>query len=161
MELEIERLINVRPSGVLVQDGRLLLVKQSVTAKRNWSLPGGHLEKGESLEHCLKRELKEETGLDIVVVKLLYVTDRISGKDHVVHMTFLIQNLDKNPVPSTWTHYDRYTSSSSRPLREIAMVPFSELTTHGFGNTFQQLVNEGFPCSGSYKGDFSTFYGEP
>ena len=54
--------IKVRPSGVLLQGDRVLLIRQSVTAKRKWSLPGGRLEKGETIEHCLVRELKEETG---------------------------------------------------------------------------------------------------
>jgi ADP-ribose pyrophosphatase YjhB (NUDIX family) len=152
--------IKVRPSGVLLQDGRVLLIKQSVTTARKWSLPGGRLEKGESLEHCLVRELKEETGLDVRVMKLLYVTDRLVGNDHVVHMTFLIESLDRNPLPLDWTHQDFHSSASSAPLREIRMVPCAELTSCGFGATLGQLVRDGFPECGAYKGDFKTFYGE-
>jgi len=153
--------IKVRPSGVLLQDGCLLLVKQSVTTKRKWSLPGGRLEKGETIEHCLVRELREETGLDVGVVHLLYVTDRFSATDHVVHMMFLIRGLDPNPLPSEWTHEDPHSSASSKPLREIRMVPCTQLESYGFGATFGRLVRDGFPDRGSYKGDFETFYGEP
>jgi len=153
--------IRVRPSGVLLQGDRVLLVKQSVTAKRKWSLPGGRLEKGETIEHCLVRELREETGIDVGVVNLLYVTDRLAGTDHVVHMMFLIRSLDPNPLPLEWTHEDPHSSASSEPLREIRMVPCKELEAYGFGATFGRLVKDGFPDLGSYKGDFETFYGEP
>jgi ADP-ribose pyrophosphatase YjhB (NUDIX family) len=153
--------IKVRPSGVLLQGGRVLLIKQSVTAKRKWSLPGGRLERGETIAHCLIRELKEETGLDVGVANLLYVTDWLVGPDHVVHMMFLIESVDPNPLPSEWTHHDAHSSGSSEPLREIRMVPCSELESYGFGATFGRLVTDGFPDKGSYKGDFETFYGEP
>jgi ADP-ribose pyrophosphatase YjhB (NUDIX family) len=153
--------IKVRPSGVLLQGDRVLLIKQSVTAKRKWSLPGGRLEKGETIEHCLVRELKEETGIDVGVLNLLYVTDRFSRTDHVVHMMFLIRSLDPNLLPLEWTHEDPHSSGSSETLREIRMVPCKELESYGFGATFGQLVRDGFPDLGSYKGDFETFYGEP
>jgi len=37
----------------------------------SWDLPGGHLALGESFEQCLLREIKEETGLDAVIERLL------------------------------------------------------------------------------------------
>ena len=49
------------------------------------------------------------------------------------------------------------SSRSSEPLREIRMVPCKELESYGFGATFGQLVKDGFPGRGSYKGDFETF----
>jgi 2,3-bisphosphoglycerate-dependent phosphoglycerate mutase len=159
-KLKTESSITIRPSGVLLQDRCILLVKQSVTSTRQWSLPGGHLEKGESIEHCLVRELKEETGLNVRVLKLLYVTDRLVGKDHVVHMTFLIEHLDSDPLPSKWNHEDTYSSGLSQPLREIRMVSCTDLVSYGFGATFEKLVANGFPDCGTYKGDFKAFYGE-
>jgi len=84
----------VRVAGVLIEGGKLLVlrVRNSVSpsSDRRWSLPGGGLELGESLEACLRREMKEETGLEITVGKLLYVCDRLLDEDHTVHMTFLV-----------------------------------------------------------------------
>ena len=37
----------------------------------SWDLPGGHLSLGESFEQCLLREIKEETGLDAAIERLL------------------------------------------------------------------------------------------
>lgn len=61
MEIKIPRV----GIGVLVgQNGRLLLGKRKgAHGKQTWSLPGGHLEFGETPEECAKRELLEETNL--------------------------------------------------------------------------------------------------
>jgi len=48
----------------------ILLVKQSY-GEQYWSLPGGVMEKGESIDQAAIREVKEETGLDICLGKLI------------------------------------------------------------------------------------------
>ncbi|MDQ3930210.1 MAG: NUDIX domain-containing protein [Chloroflexota bacterium] len=57
----------------LIQDeaGRVLLFKHTYRGNKPWGLPGGSLQPGESLEGCLARELREETGMEIVVDRLL------------------------------------------------------------------------------------------
>lgn len=153
--------IIVRPTGILVEDGRILIVKQFVTEKRNWSLPGGRLEADETIEQCLVREWKEETGLDVVIKELLYVTDRFSGSDtHTVHMTFLLERTNEKPGEFEWTHQDPQPSKSAKALREIRMVPIKELASCGFSTTFCRLVENDFPGRGSYQGNFDSFYGE-
>jgi ADP-ribose pyrophosphatase YjhB (NUDIX family) len=72
-------------TGVVIDDGRILLLNQDAGA-RSWSLPGGKLEDGETLAEALVREMKEETGLDVEPVRLLYVCDNLPAQ--VVHMTF-------------------------------------------------------------------------
>jgi ADP-ribose pyrophosphatase len=51
----------IRVTGILLQDEKILLVKQPVNGTRNWSLPGGRAEAGEKLEDSVIREIKEET----------------------------------------------------------------------------------------------------
>jgi ADP-ribose pyrophosphatase YjhB (NUDIX family) len=153
--------IIVRPTGILVEDGRILVIKQYVTEKRNWSLPGGRLEPDETIQQCLVREWKEETGLDVVIKELLYVTDRFSGSNtHTVHMTFLLERTGEKPDGFEWTHQESHTSKSSGALREIRMVPIDELASCGFSKTFCKLVENNFPGRGSYQGNFDKFYGE-
>jgi ADP-ribose pyrophosphatase YjhB (NUDIX family) len=54
--------------GVYVKDGKLLLLKRDVEPfKGRWHVVGGHVEENESLKEALKREFKEETGLDVAV----------------------------------------------------------------------------------------------
>jgi len=58
--------------GVLINDGKILLLKRNVEPfKDHWHLVGGHVEDDETLQTALKREYKEETNLDINVGKLI------------------------------------------------------------------------------------------
>jgi 8-oxo-dGTP diphosphatase len=64
--------------GVVVDDGRTLLIRRgSAPLKGEWSIPGGLLEVGETLEQGVARELAEETGLEVRVVDLIEVFERI------------------------------------------------------------------------------------
>jgi 8-oxo-dGTP diphosphatase len=62
--------------GVIANRGRILLLKraQRMSYKAGcWDLPGGHLALGEDFHECLWREVKEETGLNVAVERLLGV----------------------------------------------------------------------------------------
>jgi len=68
--------------GVVIEDGRALLIRRgSEPLRGEWSIPGGTLELGESLEQGVARELLEETGLEVRVVELIEVFDRIFDDD--------------------------------------------------------------------------------
>ena len=92
---QVDQRPKVRATGILVENGKILLVQQNVTESqdRNWSLPGGGLEFGEGIEDCLEREILEETGLQVVVRDLLYICDRIEDGRHMVHLTFLLERI--------------------------------------------------------------------
>jgi len=64
--------------GVIVQDGRAVIVRRGQEPRKGeWSLPGGLVELGESLIDATRREMKEETGLDVEVGALVEMFDRI------------------------------------------------------------------------------------
>jgi ADP-ribose pyrophosphatase YjhB (NUDIX family) len=113
---------------------------------RRWSLPGGVLEPGETLEQCLVREVEEETGLRVAVDRLLDVCDRMTKDEHVVHITFAVRR--------TGGELRKEPSSASRAdgVGAACMVPLAELCQHGFGRRFQRLVEAGFPDAGTYRG---------
>jgi ADP-ribose pyrophosphatase YjhB (NUDIX family) len=64
--------------GVVIDQGRALLIRRgSEPLLGEWSIPGGMLELGETLEQGVARELLEETGLTVRVIELIEVFDRI------------------------------------------------------------------------------------
>jgi 8-oxo-dGTP diphosphatase len=64
--------------AVIVQAGRVLLARRgNEPLKGHWTLPGGLLELGESLSDGVMREVREETGLNVEVVELIELVDRI------------------------------------------------------------------------------------
>ena len=64
--------------GVVIENGRALLIRRgSEPLRGQWSIPGGTLELGESLEQGVIRELREETGLTVRIVEMIEVFDRI------------------------------------------------------------------------------------
>lgn len=83
-------IFNVRVTGILIENNRILLVQQKLSESRVWSLPGGRLERGESLEQGIKRELKEETGFDVQIERLLYLCDVNASDNTMLHITFLL-----------------------------------------------------------------------
>jgi 8-oxo-dGTP diphosphatase len=64
--------------GVIIDRGRALLIRRgSEPLLGEWSIPGGTLELGESLGNGVARELLEETGIEVRVLDLIEVFDRI------------------------------------------------------------------------------------
>jgi 8-oxo-dGTP diphosphatase len=69
--------------GVVIDGGRALLIRRgSEPLRGEWSIPGGTLELGESLERGVARELLEETGLEVRVLELIEVFDRVYPGDN-------------------------------------------------------------------------------
>ena len=67
----------------VIDDGKVLLTKREDFEV--WCLPGGGVEKGESLAEAGIREAREETGLDVELTRLVGVYSRMGGGMHDVH----------------------------------------------------------------------------
>ena len=139
--------IIVRVNGVLIEDNKLLLVEQYVSETRPWAHPGGVPEPGETLEQAVIREIKEETGLDVSVDGLLYVTDRVMKNEHVIIISFLVHRV--GGVLGTGTGPEFETGK----IKSVRMVPFDELKACGFSDEYISLVKSGFPDKGRYRGN--------
>ena len=77
--------------GVVIRDGHALLIRRGhEPLKGEWSIPGGTVKLGETLEQGVRRELKEETGLDVEPVGVLEVFDRIMRDGHRIQYHFVV-----------------------------------------------------------------------
>ena len=77
--------------AVIVENGRVLLVRRGQEPlKGKWSLPGGMLELGESLQEGVVREVKEETGLTVEPVELIELLDRVHREEGRVRFHYVI-----------------------------------------------------------------------
>ena len=97
--------IGVGVGAVIVRDGRiLLLLRKKYPEKGCWSIPGGKVEFGETVEEALLREVKEEIGVEARIVSSLGVTNHILRSEgiHFVAPRFLVSiaGNPKNMEPS-------------------------------------------------------------
>jgi 8-oxo-dGTP diphosphatase len=67
---------------VVIADGRTLLIRRgNAPLEGQWSIPGGMLELGESIIEGVRRELAEETGIEVRVLELIEVFERVIPGD--------------------------------------------------------------------------------
>ncbi len=80
--------------GVLIEDGRILLIKRGREPfKGKWALPGGFVEYGERVEDAVIREFREETGLDTEIKGLVgvYSDPKRDPRGHTVSIAYLLE----------------------------------------------------------------------
>ncbi|MFX1567359.1 MAG: NUDIX domain-containing protein [Promethearchaeota archaeon] len=90
-----------RYQGAVILDDQILLIKHRhfKDGLEYWLLPGGGREEGETEEECVKREIKEETNLDIVVERLLLDRAGQSNTVYCSYKTYLCKPLTNNAKP--------------------------------------------------------------
>ena len=143
-----DNVYKVRATGVLIENNSLLLVKQKLSNNKEWSLPGGRVEAGETLEQALIREMKEETGLDVEPIRMLYVCDVAASDNTVLHITFLTKRIGGEITLPT-NEFDE------NPIHDVRFIPIDELTEYGISEKFVNIIKNDFPNAGNYMGDKS------
>lgn len=130
----------IRATALLVEDDALLVVQQAV-GSRGWSLPGGRVEPGETLEDAVIREVAEETGLECRVDRLAYVADKPDSAPPIVHVTFVVSRVG-GELRTPTNEFD------ANPIGAIEWAPIERLTDYGFTRRFADLAQRGFPDPG-------------
>lgn len=101
----------------------MLVERGKEPLKGFWSIPGGIVETGEKLEEGIRREVREETGLDVDPYLMLEIFERImpdaNGKPeyHYVLIDYLCRRLSGEPVAAS-------------DVSRVAWVSPSELTRY-------------------------------
>jgi 8-oxo-dGTP diphosphatase len=77
---------------IVIRDGKVLLgLRRGSHGAGAWALPGGHLEWGETVESCARREVKEETGLDLGVVRPAPYTNDVMAEEGKHYVTCFVE----------------------------------------------------------------------
>lgn len=81
----------VAVGAIAVRDGHLLMIRRGHEPARGlWSLPGGHVEAGEHLADAVRREVREETGLEVEVGSLAGILE-VLGDPHFVILDYFVE----------------------------------------------------------------------
>ena len=108
------------------RDGKFLMGQRKGShGDSTWSVPGGHLEPGESWEECARREIREETGMEITNIQFFCITNDLFSKDgkHYVSIWMKADWDSKEPqileptkfIEQTWTNFHNLPSNLFQP----------------------------------------------
>jgi nucleoside triphosphatase len=78
--------------ALIVNEREGVLIVRSSKWSNKFTVPGGHIELGERAEDAIKREVKEETGLDVEPVELLLVQQAIYPENYCKHEHFIFMD---------------------------------------------------------------------
>lgn len=114
---------------VVVKDSKVLLGKRKGShGLGEWSFAGGHLEFGESVEECARRELEEETGLKAESLSLgPWVNDMIDGDKHYITVFVFVDRFQgeaKTMEPHkcegwSWFEWNKFPEPLFSPVRSL------------------------------------------
>ena len=98
--LKMDKRPKVGVGIIVIKDNKVLLGKRKNShGEGSWCFPGGHLEFNESLENCAKREVLEETGIEIKNIRFETITNDIfkdEGKHYIT--IFMLCEYDSGEV---------------------------------------------------------------
>lgn len=122
--------------AVIINQGKIALIKRgNEPSKGKWTIPGGLVELGESLEAAVVRETKEEVCLDVENPCLIGVVDNVDldeqgkVKYHYVIIDYLV-------------HVKAGTIKAASDAAEIRWVPFDEVEDYNLTASFRVFFRQ-------------------
>jgi 8-oxo-dGTP diphosphatase len=127
--------------AVVVRGEKALIIKRAHDPRKGeWSLPGGLLELGESLQDAARREIQEETGLVVAVGPIIETFDRVHRDEagriryHFVIVDFVCWSDDGEAIPGS-------------DAEAVAWVTEGELDSYGVNAHAAAVIRQGLKTS--------------
>jgi 8-oxo-dGTP diphosphatase len=124
--------------GVVISNGRALLIRRGgPPLEGQWSIPGGMLEVGETLLEGVRRELLEETGIEVRVGELIDVFERINldgdgrTRYHFVVLDYLCEAMSGE-------------ARAGSDVTDVAWAATSELANYSLSETATRVILKAF-----------------
>ena len=123
---------------MMVRDNHLLLIKRKYNPDAGyWSIPGGHLDLGERVEHAAVREAHEETGFKTKITKLAGIINKIMYDDdgkleyHYVLINYFVEQIEGDP---------NQPPKAADDALDAKFVPFNELKNYKLTDSLVELL---------------------
>lgn len=111
------------------QQGKILIDRRKAEGEMGglWEFPGGKIEPGETVEECIKREIKEELDIEVLV------GDRLTTITHI-YKTFKV---------TLYVHYCQHLSGKPQPIEceEIQWVTPLQMDRYQFPSANTKIIN--------------------
>lgn len=122
---DYEGRLRIRACGILIEKGKLLLVQlfSPISNKKVWTPPGGGVKFGESVQQTLRREFKEETGLEVKTRDLVMVHELRKGQYQAIEFFFRVERVGGSVTLGA----DPERNESSQIISKVEFKQLNEL----------------------------------
>lgn len=117
-----------RARAIILHEGKLVTLKRVKKNETYWVFPGGGVEEGETLEEALKREIKEELGVEVAVGEMIFMyhfkTDHQDDDEYfyICQITGGELGTGQGPEYQPDSHYHGTHEIALLPLNEIKQI---------------------------------------
>lgn len=117
--------LGIRPSTIVINNGKVLLVKSKYQNEEFYLFPGGGLEFGETIEEGAIRETLEETGLKVNIKNLFHINEYIYRSDwnkRSVSFFFIAESIEGNKLNPQTNDQGKITEVVWIPLEDLEKI---------------------------------------
>jgi len=137
----MEKRFNIRVYGIWLDEGKILVNEEVIKGRTIIKFPGGGLDWGEGTIDCLKREWKEELGIDIEVIKHFYTTDFFQQSAFDDSQVVSIYYLVAAAIPETIINHIPDERTYWMDLKDISRDTFTLAIDKKVGGMLENLFN--------------------
>ena len=131
--------------ALIVNDKGEILLVRSYKWGSKYTVPGGHIELGERSETAIKREVREEVGLEVEPVKLLLIQEAIYPSDYIKHEHYIFLDYlcrtDSSKVELDGKEIQEYIWRLPKEAIQLDLESFTRNLVEAY--TSQQVVQKG------------------